>query len=290
MSSAYFNKLKSELENDLKSLTVKTSEPLDRLTTATALIAKTLRELKGYVLENNFPDQASEIAFFKAIKPGFYALQIYEIGRFNLLIHQPVGTDETELNYLQEEVRQITRFFQQNAFHYHYYRFKITELDHIYFTRNQECHFQSFPEIPLLEPDYSTEMDYLFAKFMAWERLLDDLDHRIALLSKSALPAVSGSAQLHHDLKWTGDGINLVEVAYGIWLTGQLNHGTAGISEIISWLEANLQVKIGRAYRRWTAISGRKRISTTRYIDQMREAVQLRHQEENSLIKKTKEI
>ncbi|HEK18926.1 MAG: hypothetical protein C0191_00420 [Mucilaginibacter sp.] len=284
MSSVYFNKLQSQLENDLRSVTIKTTEPLDRLTAAIDLITRTLRELKGYVLENQFPDHASEIDFFKRIKPGFYAHQIYEIGRFNLLISLPVGPDETKLKYLRDEVRQITRFFQQNAFHYHYYRFKITELDHIYFIRNNEIHFHSYPEIPLIEPDYATEMDYLFAKFIAWERLLDDINHRINLMTQpAALPG-----QINRELKWTGDGINLVEVAYGLWLTGQLNHGTAGISEIMSWLEVNFQVKIGRAYRRWTAISGRKRISTTRYIDQMREAVQLRHQEENSLIRKTK--
>jgi len=85
------------------------------------------------------------------------------------------------------------------------------------------------------------------------------------------------------ELKWTRETINLVELAYGIWLTGQINNGNAGITEIIQSLEIHFQVKIGRAYRRWTSISKRKRVAPTKYLDQIRDAVLKRLDEENSL-------
>lgn len=87
----------------------------------------------------------------------------------------------------------------------------------------------------------------------------------------------------HVELKWTGETINLVELAYGVWLTGQINNGNAGITEIIQWLETHFQVKIGRAYRRWTSISKRKRIAPTKYLDKIRDAVLKRLDEGNAL-------
>jgi len=57
----------------------------------------------------------------------------------------------------------------------------------------------------------------------------------------------------------------------------------ATITEIIEWLEVNLQVKIGLAYRRWFSISKRKRVSQTKYIDQLKEAIEKRLDDENGI-------
>ena len=76
-----------------------------------------------------------------------------------------------------------------------------------------------------------------------------------------------------NDLKWTGDSINIVELAYGLWLTGQLNNGNASLNQIVKWLETNLYVKIGIVQRRFSEIGQRKRLSPTKYIDQMRDTI-----------------
>jgi hypothetical protein len=81
-------------------------------------------------------------------------------------------------------------------------------------------------------------------------------------------------------LKWTGETINLVEIAYGIWLTGQVNHGNASISEIVLWLEKHFAVRVGKAHRRWQNISGRKRLSYTRYLDECKAAIEKRVEDE----------
>lgn len=83
----------------------------------------------------------------------------------------------------------------------------------------------------------------------------------------------SGTIQNSADLRWTGESINLVELAYGIWLTGQLNNGNATISETIRWMESSLDIRIGRAYRRWTEISRRDPVNTTKFLDRMKVAI-----------------
>jgi hypothetical protein len=75
------------------------------------------------------------------------------------------------------------------------------------------------------------------------------------------------------EIKWTGDVINVIELAYGLWLTGQINNGNASLNQIVRWLEKNLSVSIGIAQRKFSEISRRKRISITKYLDQMKDAI-----------------
>lgn len=101
-------------------------------------------------------------------------------------------------------------------------------------------------------------------------RICDVLERIVALLeNKKAGKQHDGPAAL----RWTGESINLVELAYGIWLTGQLNNGNATISEIIRWMEASLGIHVGRAYRRWTEISRRDRVHSTKFIDRMKDSI-----------------
>ncbi|HZY39712.1 MAG TPA: RteC domain-containing protein, partial [Mucilaginibacter sp.] len=97
---------------------------------------------------------------------------------------------------------------------------------------------------------------------------------------------VSTQTEATSKLQWTGEAINIVELAYGIWLTGQLNHGNATISEIIAFFEEKFTIKIGRPYRRWTEISQRKQVSATKYIDQLKSAIDKRIDEELTLKRK----
>jgi hypothetical protein len=95
-----------------------------------------------------------------------------------------------------------------------------------------------------------------------------------AVLPQPAGPAGSGG------LKWTGETINLVEIAYGIWLTGQRNNGQVSITEIVEFLEGAFRVRIGKPHRRWQGITNRKRLGYTRFLDEMKGAIEKRLEEE----------
>jgi hypothetical protein len=72
---------------------------------------------------------------------------------------------------------------------------------------------------------------------------------------------------------WTGDPINLGEIAHGIHLTGQLNNGTAGIAEIFRWLEDKLHVTLGKPAKKFAQIKKRKRLARTKYLDEMKDQI-----------------
>jgi hypothetical protein len=281
MENSVAEKFLRNLEAELTRLDEMDLGPIERLRQAIPIINRSLSETKRLILESGFTSTREEVSFFKHIKPRMYAHQIFEVLFYNLRVQTPVGTPEMLKAYYEEELQQIFRLFRVEAFPYQYFKMESTELDHIYFVRDAKP-----LETPLLDiidplPGFSTAWDYKFANFMAHERLRDLLVELLTDAQPSPKKRGSGRDK-GIVMKWTGDAINLVEIAYGIWLTGQINHGNAGIAEIVQFLEANFQVNIGRPFRRWQAISNRKRLSQVKYVEQMKMAILKRLDDENA--------
>jgi hypothetical protein len=271
MSEKLYVQLKCEIEK-VKAVE---NDPFKILSAVLKCIRSVLKELKEYILKNPFKDEAEQINFFKYIKPKFYCLRIYYLEKYNVETSLPAGDAETLKSFYRGELKAVGRFFQHIAFHYQYYRLGATELDSLYFVRGIEVQSVLLPEVPELDPEFATSCDYLFSKIKAYELLqdfvltalnkLDPLGSHISVAEKE-LP----------ELKWTGDKVNLVEIIYGLYFTGQLNNGNADIAVIIRFMEKHLQIDLSRAYRDFIDIRNRKTTSPTRYIEQMRESIHKR--------------
>jgi len=92
------------------------------------------------------------------------------------------------------------------------------------------------PEGPDLDPEFSTAGDYLFAKFIAYERLQEYL---ISCFYHRASDEPALGKPKRKAMNWTGDKSNLIELANALYGTQQINEGKITISEIIEWLEAS---------------------------------------------------
>ena len=259
------------LEEELELFSEMGISPVQKLTGTLNSVRLALSDLKREVYNYSFTDPEEEIYFFKHIKPKFLASQIYALEKFKIEADKPLGEETILKIYYEQELKFIRRFFEKHQFLYQYYLLDGKELDNSYFIRgiNQPSIF--IADSPDLDPKFSTSGDYLFARFLAMEQLQNYLMK--CLYSSEDIVGAFKSSKDKKLLKWTGDTINLVEIAYGIWLTGQLNHGNANIKEIIEFLELALQVRVGRPARRWTEISQRKMISPTKYIDQLKSEI-----------------
>ena len=275
VQSHYQTLLKSlEVIPDVKNLAVKNPGAV------ADVVKSALIDLKNYFVKNPFSDQNAQIQFFKYEKPVFYGEYIYALELFTIESNKPHGEKLVVRNYYEQELGFIKRFFDQYRFLYQYYLLDGIELDAIYFTPGSKDTDLFLPDVPDLDSDFSTPGDFLFAKFIALERLQDYLITLLYQTADNQNLVQNGDVA---NLRWTGETINLVEIAYGIWLTGQVNHGNASITEIVEWLEIHFKVKIGLPFRRWFSISKRKRISQTKFIDEIKEAILKRLDEENSL-------
>lgn len=262
--------------------------PTEKLAAILAAIQGSLLSLQEYVSEHPLIEKNEEINYFKRIKPRFYSHLLFQVEMYNIGMNKPVGIKEVVEAYYKEELKYIQRFFSQNAGLYWYYRSGIGELDQLYFLRDATL-ATSLPFcITEWQPEFTTPGDYLFSKFIAYERLQEYV--LLQLAAPFHLPVLQpGRKSGIGILRWTGEGVNLVEIAYGIWLTGQINDGNASITEIIQWLETNLQVIIGRPNKRWNEISSRTRHSPVRFLLRMQEAIRLRIDEELAVSNKKRQ-
>ena len=261
-------------ENLKTELTQIDSEDIDmvkRITRNVELIRKNMEELKAEILTNPFVSQQEEITFFKTIKPKFYAWQIYYLELLNIHNRKPIGGSEQIKEYYREEMNYIIRFYQHNQFYYQYYKLEATELDTYYFVRGNETRTLLIPESPPSDPLFSTMLDYLFSKFIAYDKLQDYLSSQLYEPYLQTGPL--WKSKKGRQLQWTGDKLNLVEIAYGIFITAQINEGDVDLSDIMDWLEQSLQVNLNRYSRRFSEIKMRKSVSKTRYLDELREAL-----------------
>ena len=271
----YADNLFDELSEELALYGDLGALPVRRVTGAIHSLQQALEKLKNDISQNPFTDEAEEIRFFKYVKPKFTAEHYYAMEIFTIETARPLNDIVALRTFYEQELRYISRFWEQNKFLYTYFQYDMNDLDHLLFVRGKRPSDIPIPDTLILDPDFNTCCDQLWGKFLAFDRLHDYLLDEIDALQR---PVVHENGKL----TWTGGVVNLVELACGIWLTGQLNNGNASITQIITWLETHLHVKVGRPHRRWETISTRKRLSITKFIDQMAEAIRKRLDDENS--------
>jgi len=278
-------RLLKQLEEDLEHTCFQIKDPFQRWTATLKITREALKRLRAHVNDLKFKDKAEEIPIFKLIKPSFYQWQIYYTELYNIEINLPYGDTEKQAGFLELELLYIERFFRQYAFLYQYYKLNATELDNIYFVRGAEMQSILLPEIPDLDPEFSTSCDYLFSKFKAFDALKDWVLERLLLLKKKNIDPQALSGNLHAgEMNWTGDTIDLAEVGLGFYHTGKLNNGTAGLGEIFRWLEEKFNVNIGIPAKRFAELRKRKRLSRTRYLNEMRDSLNLKMENEDEYV------
>ncbi|HZY36196.1 MAG TPA: RteC domain-containing protein [Mucilaginibacter sp.] len=258
--------------------------PVRRVTGAIHSVQKAFGKLKIHIAETPFKTQDEEIHFFKYEKPRFTAEHFYAMEIFSIETARPLNDSSLLKVFYEQEIKYVTRFLDANKFLYAYYQFDLKELDYSLFIRGAKPVDIPVPDMIGPDPLFTTCCDTLWGKFMAFERLEEWL--------RAELKGLEGGGQDSPDklpatllggpggMRWTGETINLVEIAYGIWLTGQLNNGQVSITEIVEFLEKIFRVRIGKPHRRWQGIANRKRLGYTKFLDEMRNLIEKRIEEE----------
>lgn len=264
-----FQELLVKLEKKLETFTGLGN--MERMRAEVSEVRLSLDVLEQMVKKDGFADQPSEIAFFKLVKPRFYALIIVSVENYNFHSARPPAKGKKLRGYLQLQLEYISRQFSQYGFMYEYYRTGATELDELYFLRGASFTGLVGADLPPLDPSFSTVGDYLFSRFIALERfremLLGELGHPVAG-SQGALISRKGK-----ELKWTGDVSNLIEVLYGLSETRQLNGGQIDISDLVDVFEQVFHVNLSNYFQRFAKIKQRKLVSKTKFLEEMVAAV-----------------
>ena len=269
MDLKHVEKLLSNLEAILESLTPAGQLYSERLGTINSVCL----ELKRHILKTGFSDEIQEIYFFKKLKPRFYALLIFEVEFYNIISSSPKATQQKLYDYYLLELSYIDRVFSHKAFLYQYFLADEAALDRSYFLRSTMDHRLSVTDgitSESADDGFSTNQDYTIAKFMAFEKMREIIVNKLASIDpESGIKFTARNPFKKKPLNWTDDKVKLVELAYGIYLTGSLNNGKASLVDIVSLLEETLKIDLGYVYRKFVDISRRKSKSFTTYLDLM---------------------
>ncbi|RZJ23714.1 MAG: hypothetical protein EON51_02215 [Acinetobacter sp.] len=275
-------KLFQKLFNEIEVLKQENEDEMSDVGVFLKTVISYNEKLKGLLLSTSFTNLKDEIVFFKTIKPKFVSLHLYYLALEELRLKKPKGSRKRVRKFYEKEQQKIENFLELNWNMVYYFRSGADQMDEQLFVRRVKL-----SPIWLIKPRtdiderFSTAGDHLVAKIMASENINEHIIKALADLEKPSNLVTKENVKA--TCKWTGESINLVEIAYGIWLTGQMNNGNSTISEIIRWLESSLGVNVGRAYRRWTEISRRDQQNTTKYLDRMKEAINTRLTNEDDL-------
>lgn len=261
------------LEDELKIISLSNGHPSVILREQMSQIFSVLEKLK---ILHPFDGPVSEINFHKHLYPNFRSLLIYYQEKHLVLSALPSENMCLVKRHYQSEIQRINRFFDAYAFHYKYFSLKARELDTLFFSEAAYPQSKLLPVVPAHEPDGSTVTAELFARFIAYERLRNDLlalSYELEPKPMLSSTTVDRFGKLRKPFKWTGETINLIEVAHAIYLNKQINDGEIGIVEFFEGLSEFFGVNLGVPKKGFDNMKSRKRLSRTQFLDQMRDSV-----------------
>ena len=222
-----------ELEEDLEQLAMTSDHVLNTARLAIRRCKAALVKLRRMVLARGFPDQESEIRFFKEIKPSVSSKLIYYQKVFGMESMRLELDNRRQKKYLQREQKKILKYMRQNRGIGQYYRCDHSHLDEKYFLRNNEAvPLEVEGILSLMDEDFFTWHDHTFSNIMANELLLEYMKNEMEKLDhpeRIELPKAF--------LRWTGSKIDVYELLYSIYLAGSVNDGKATIIDLVRAFE-----------------------------------------------------
>lgn len=283
MISDFAEQLYIELNEELEVFSDLGTTPVKKVTGKIKSIQAAFDKLKAFIDKHGFDSPEAEIHFFKYHKPRFIAEQLYAMELFTIEEGCPIGDEEMQMTFYKLELKYIERFLFQYRSLYQYYQREDTGSDHAYFLRESvQNSFMLLPDIlepnPNFDPLFSTGFDYLFGRFIAAERMQKFLS--LKLSPNGAL--ILSPTKKKVSLPYTGEAIELVEIIYGLYHTGRVKHGKASLTQLFLLFEEMFEIKLGTPNRRWSAIASRKRLSITRFLDELKAALLKRVDDDNA--------
>ena len=268
--NSFYLQLEKQLCNDLKKIENTVFSNHQRYEQMAKACSESYLKLKERLKQHKFPDQQSEIHFFKNINPQaiskihFYSLMVNHIGVLECL-----NTPKERKCQCKKMLKQTSIYNANNQHIISYYKSSCCSLDEKYFLRaNSNYPILLEDCLALLDKETSTGYDLIIARYIAYSQFAEFLSQEIRRFSlKSKTPELGVPQVL---ISWTGSKSEATELIYAFHGKGSFNNGQASISEITKGFEVAFQVSLGDVFR--TQNENKHRNNPTLYLDNLKKA------------------
>lgn len=192
------------------------------------------------------------IRFFKYEKPVIVAKFIYCNAIYKIETNKPYGTKPIR-RYLNRELKNLKRYFDNNLDFYKYYRTNSSYLDEKLFLRSNldiklcldTYYFQS-------DHRFSTSHDYKAAQIIANDLIQVYIEDQLNNKDQG------DKATTPKKLNWTGSKVALIELVYALHYKGVFNNRNADIQLIAKYFESIFNINLGNYYQTYLELRNRK--------------------------------
>jgi len=256
-----------DLENDLSKMKGLSDKISDQMEYAIGHCKIALDRMRELVIKQGFPDQESEIYFFKKIKPTVYSKLIYYRAVFDLESKCQKADSSVIKRYLQKRLYKINEYMEERQVKVQYFKCGFEHLDEKYFVRGAtEIPLELRSSHNLLDEEFFTWHDHTFSTIIANEMLIDYIRRELDKLDK---PTEFNQSQYKSPLKWTGHKIDLGEIIYPLLYSGAVNNGNATIIELAEAFEHIFNVEIKEDIYRYRIEIQERKIEKIKFLNQL---------------------
>lgn len=255
----FTRELQAKMNDQLTKIAQESENALQKAERSYFAVEKLLLQIKEYITNYKFKDQEEEIRFFKEIKPLFLMELIYQQEVYHLEIEKPVGGSAKLKKYYRKEQEWVDKFLRRNRELYNYYRSGKTDKDALYFQREANGRYSLLEYSQDMDSRFSTVYSLKLSKILAFERLNEYLEQ---LILQTGNDDSSNGDDDKIILTWTASKSNFIELIYGLYATGAINHGRGPLKPIFIALGQRFDIQPGNVYRVMQGMRIRKKTRT----------------------------
>ena len=268
--STKYKEMLFELTEQLNFINLEIDDPIAKSEKSIEITIKVISNLKKQFLKNKTISHDVEIDFFKNIKPKFTALYIYHNAIFKIETKMPHGGNRIIKKYLNQELKNLKRYFDNNLDFYNYHRTGSTFLDFKYFIRgNHDLKLRLDSFYFEADHNFATSHDFKVAKILAHDLVEVYLESKLLNMGKKKSKEKS-QREPKGKMVWTSSKVSLTEIVYAFQTKGVFNNGTAELKDIANYFQEVFYVDLGQYRRTFLEIRGRK-TDKTKFINNLQE-------------------
>lgn len=256
-----------DLESELSKVKTVSNKISDQMEYAIGHCKIALDRMRELVIKQGFPDQESEIYFFKKIKPAVYSRLLFYRAVFDLESKCQKADLSVIRRYLQKRLYKINEYMEERQVKVQYFKCGFKHLDEKYFVRGTtEIPLELRSSHHLLDEEFFTWHDHTFSTIMANEMLIDYIQKEMEKLDH---PEKNDQKLYKSTLKWTAHKIDLGEIIYALLYSGAVNNGNTTIIELAEAFEQIFNIDIKEDIYSYRQDIQKRKIERAKFLDHL---------------------